>query len=117
MQVSYVAWTIECSINDRDGLDSVMGDLVSAVEANEQATTHYEWNISDDGATVITHERFADTDAALAHIGGFGPFAERFMAALTVNKMTVYGAPSDELKEAIAGFSPTFMSEIGGFAR
>lgn len=115
--MSYVTWIIETSVNDREALDSVMADLVSGVEANEEGTTHYEWNISEDGTTMITHERFADTDAALAHLGGFGPFAERFMAALTVNKMTVYGTPSDELKEAIAGFSPTFMSEIGGFAR
>lgn len=115
--MSYVAWMLECSVNDRDALDSVMADLVSAVQANEPGTTHFEWNISDDGATLNLHERYADTDAALAHLGGFGPFAERFMAALTVNKMTVYGAPSDELKEALAGFSPTFMSGIGGFAR
>ena len=115
--MSYVAWIIETSVNDRDALDSLMADAVSAVQANEPGTTHFEWNISDDGATMITHERFADTDAALAHVGGFGPFAERFMAAVTVDKMTVYGAPSDELKEALAGFSPTFMSEIGGFAR
>ncbi len=115
--MSYVAWTLECTINDRDGLDSVMADLVSAVEGSEEATTHYEWSISDDGNTLINYERFADTDAALAHLGGVGPFAERFTTALAVNKMTVYGSPSDEVKAAIAGFGPTYMSAIGGFHR
>ena len=115
--MSYVAFILETTVNDRGALDSLMADAVSAVQANEPGTTHYEWNISEDGATMITYERFADTDAALAHLGGFGPFVERLMAAVTVDKMTVYGAPSDELKEALAGFSPTFMSEIGGFAR
>ena len=44
-------------------------------------------------------------------------FVERFLALCTPTRMSVYGEPSDELKEAIAGFNPRYLSPVAGHAR
>ena len=67
--------------------------------------------------TLITNERFVDTAAALVHLGNFGAFAERFLAALSPVRFTVFGSPSAEVKEAAAGFGPAFYEPVGGFIR
>lgn len=115
--MSYVAFYLECSINDRSELDAVMNDLASAAEASEPGTVNYEWNVSEDGSSLINYERFADSDAALAHLGGFGAHAERFLSAVTPTKFLVFGTPTDELKAALTDLKPSYASQIGGFHR
>jgi quinol monooxygenase YgiN len=115
--MSYVAWMVESTVNDRAALDAVMADLVAAVEANEPPTTHYEWSLSADGSRLFNYDRFEDSDAAMAHLAAFGPFAERYMAALTPIRFVVYGSPSEEVMSATAAFSPEAVTPIGGFAR
>ena len=115
--MSYVAFSLECSINDRDALDTVISDLTAATQANEPGTNIYEWNVSEDGSALITYERFADSDAALVHHHGFGPYAERFLASVTITRFVVFGAPSDALKEALAEAGPSYVTQIGGFHR
>ena len=44
-------------------------------------------------------------------------FVKRFLALCTPTRMSVYGEPSDELKEAIAGFNPRYLSPVAGHAR
>ena len=115
--MSYVAWTLESTISDRAGMDSVMADAVATVEANEPQTTHYEWSVSADGSRLFNYERFEDSAAALVHLAGFGAVAERYMAAVTPTRVQVFGSPSDEVLSALAAFSPEQWSTIGGFAR
>jgi hypothetical protein len=44
-------------------------------------------------------------------------FAERFLSLCTPTRMSVYGEPSDELKETIAGFNPRYFGPVAGHAR
>jgi quinol monooxygenase YgiN len=117
LTLSYVAFALECNIVDRTALEAVMTDLATSAESDEPGTLIYEWSVSEDGSKLTTYERFADADAALTHLGGFGPHAERFMAAVTPTRVTVFGSPSAALKEALAAFAPTYFSQIGGFHR
>jgi hypothetical protein len=115
--MSYVAWVIESTVNDRAALDSVKAELLAAAEANEPQTTHLEWSFSADGSQLVNYDRFEDSAAAMTHLAGFGPFAERFMAAVTPTRFVVFGSPSDEVKSAIAAFNPEYLTPVGGFAR
>ena len=114
---SYVAFVLESSISDRAALDAVMGDLVATAEANEPGTHIYEWSVFEDGATLITYERFADSEAALAHHAGFGPYAERFLSAVKVMRFIVFGSPADALRDALSDANVSYVSQIGGFKR
>ena len=109
-----VAFILEAKINDRTAMDLVMAALVAHSE-NEEGTLVYEWNASADGSTLVTYERFKDSAAALAHVRGFGAYAEAFMKAVSVKGLKVLGAPNDALRAAIDDFGPEYLLPIAGF--
>jgi hypothetical protein len=74
--------------------------------------------IGADGKSAQVHERYADSNAAIRHLASFNEnFADRLMELVEPVGMTVYGSPSPELKEKLAGADPVYMDFIGGFAR
>ena len=110
-----ISWVIELSVNNgkADEVPSLMTDMVAAVEA-ESGTLAYEWFRGDDGIHV--YERFADSDAALVHLGAFAEnFAERFMSVVTPTRLSVMGNASAALKEGLAQLGAVHYSPIGGF--
>jgi quinol monooxygenase YgiN len=112
----YVAWLLEADIKDREAAEAVMNALTDNADANEPGTTNYEWGVNSEGK-LVSYERFADSAAALAHLGGFGANAEKFMAAVTPTKFQVFGHPSDELKGAIADWQPDYVDAIRELTR
>ncbi len=114
-----VFWVITMRIKpgELENFRGVMNDLVDATRTNESNAIHYEWFISDDETQCHIYERYADSAAVMMHVKNFGHFAERFMAAVEVTGMTVYGNPNDEVTEAAKGFGAVFMAPFGGFAR
>jgi len=115
-----VFWILELNIKDGKGdeFKSLMEEMVSATKADEPNALHYEWFVDGEAKRCTIHERYADNAAVLAHLGNFGSkFAERFMGCVEATGFTVYGRPNDEVKKALDGFSPTYMTPWGGFAR
>jgi len=101
-----------------DNFKALMNEMVEATQANEPNTMIYEFFISEDNTYCQTYERYADSAAALTHIGNFGEkFAERLGAIVESKGFKVYGNPSDELKEVTSGAGAVFLTPFGGFAR
>jgi quinol monooxygenase YgiN len=105
----------------RDGrLDEareLMNEMVTAT-LQESGTRGYEWFLSEDGGNCHINERYADSDAVMAHLGNFGEkFAERFLACFEPTAFSVYGEPSDEARAALDGFGATYLAPLGGFSR
>jgi quinol monooxygenase YgiN len=95
-----------------------MAEMVEATQKNEPGTLNYEWAISDDRQVCHIYERFQDSAAAMAHMESFGAnFAARFMEVLKPTRLVVYGTPSAQVKDALAGLSPVYMALFGGFRR
>ena len=107
----------EGELLDRAKLEDVMARMVAKTQANEPGTLDYEWTVSEDGTQCAFYERYADSDAMLKHVRGFGEFAEDFMAAVKPTGFKIYGAACDELKATLADFGPTYYEKIGGFVR
>jgi quinol monooxygenase YgiN len=92
--------------------------MVEATQRNEVGALNHEWAISDDRQVCHIYERFQDSAALMSHLQWFGPnFSERFTKILKPTRVVVYGTPSQELKEAIAGLNPVYMEPLGGFRR
>jgi hypothetical protein len=54
----------------------------------------------------------------MTHLQAFGArFAERFFVVADVTRWMLYGTPSDEVKEGLSAFSPTYLGPLGGFVR
>ena len=114
-----VSWNLQTSV--REGQLSAARDLMpEMVEATrgEAGTLGYEWFLGGDGTVCHIYERYADSDAALIHLGNFGAnFAERFLQCFEPTALFVYGEPSDEAQAALADLGPVYLGTFGGFSR
>lgn len=113
-----VIWTVEATIKDgqREAFDGVMKDLIEA-SRQEEGTMNYEWTLGADQTTLHVYERYRDADAATAHLATWGAHAERFLAAAEINRFVVFSPLSSELREAVQGLNPVYMTPFGGFAK
>jgi (4S)-4-hydroxy-5-phosphonooxypentane-2,3-dione isomerase len=113
-----VAWLVELAVKP-GALESVrvlMEEMVISAQS-EPGTLSYAWYVSEDGRTVAIYERYADDAAVLSHQARFGErFAERFLGAMTVTRYTVLGAPGEEVRESLRGFTPSYLQPFGGYS-
>jgi quinol monooxygenase YgiN len=114
-----VSWHLEVAVKpgQLDAFRTLVNEMVESTRA-ETGALSFEWYIDDDGTVGHVYERYADSAATLTHLGAFGAkFAARFLAVVVPNRFTVFGRPTDEVKEALSGFRPTYPRPLGGFAR
>ena len=115
-----VYWFLEFSVNPGrfEDLKTLNAELVEGTRKNVPGMLDNHWAISDDRQVCHIYERVQDSAAVMTHLQWFGPnFSERFMKILKPTRVVVYGTPSQEVKNAIAGFNPVYMSPLGGFRR
>ena len=110
-----VVLSFEINDGQEDAFQALMADMVASTET-EDGTLNYEWYRS--GNTVQTFERFADNDAMMVHLNAFGEkFVGRFVEAVTVNGLTIYGPADERVHEAADGFGAVYLTQTGGFTR
>ena len=115
-----ISWNIQLTVNDGhlDDLKSLMAEMIDSTDTNESGTLQYEWFMSDDETTLHVNERYTNADAMMVHIGNFGAhFAERFMTYLTIQSFTIYGAATDDIKDALDPLGAAFFAKLGGFSK
>jgi quinol monooxygenase YgiN len=115
-----VYWVLEFAINQGrfEDLKTLMAEQVEATQTNEVGTLNYEWAISDDRQVCHVYERFQDSAAAMTHLESFAAnFAARFAEVGKPTRLVVYGTPSAQVKDSLAGLSPVYMAPFGGFKR
>ena len=120
MDNSEMYWVFELAIKPGrfEDLKTLMADMVEATRKNEVGALNYQWAISDDRQVCHVYERYQDSAAVMTHLESFGPnFAVRLMEAVKPARLVVYGTPSAQVKEALAGLSPVYMAPFGGFRR
>ena len=114
-----VAWILECAVKPGQlaTFKTLMEEMVDSTSA-EPGARNYEWYISEDGGTVHLWEKYADSEATLTHVKGFGAkWAARFLECMDVTGYTVYGSPDAAIRELIGGWGPRYLGPMGGFAR
>lgn len=112
-----VSWNLQLSVRDGslDDARTLMAEMVEATRG-EEGTLGYEWFLSGDGRACHINERYADSDAALAHLANFGAnFADRFLACFEPTGLTVYGEPTADARAALDGFGAAYLGTLGGF--
>jgi quinol monooxygenase YgiN len=112
-----VAWLLELAVNPGqfDAVWALMEEMVASTRA-EPGALGYAWFVGEENRTVALYERYADSAAVLAHMATFGErFAPRFLAAMAPSRLTVFGDPSEEARQALDGLNPTYLGFLGGF--
>lgn len=114
-----ISWNVQMSVREGclDSARDLMNEMVAATQ-EEPGTLGYEWFLSEDGRTCHIYERYADSEAAVAHLGSFGSrFAERFLACFEPTTLSVYGDPSADARTALDAFGASYLGWFGGFHR
>jgi len=114
-----VGWNLQLAVQDGRLTEakSLMAEMVESTRT-ETGAVDYEWFFSDDGATCHICEKYADSAAALEHLGNFGAnFADRFLACFSPTALHVYGPASDEVRGVMDGFGAQYLGYVGGFSR
>src|SRR5262249_41849628 len=75
----YLVLELEVPSGREADVAALMGELVETTRENEPRTLDFEWWTSTDGRRCHMVERYADSAAAMSHLGAFRDrFAERF---------------------------------------
>ena len=114
-----VYWVIELAVNPGrfEDLRTLIAELLEA-NRKEVGFLTCEFASSDDRQVCHIYERYQDSAAAMTHLESFGAhFAARFMEVVKPTRLVVYGTPSAQVKDALAGLNPVYMAPFGGFTR
>ena len=116
----HIQWTLEMSVRE-GGIDDVqplIDAMVAATEESEPGALIYEYYLSDDKTRCTVIERYADSDAVMAHLQNFQTkFAETFFATFEPVLLRVFGQANDDVKDALGALGATFDEQTGGFMR
>ena len=99
-----------------DGLAEFKELAAQAVEqaGTEPGTLQYDWFLSDDGRRCVVRERYASSEAVLAHLGNAGAMLGRLVELAGGVELEVFGEPSPELLAATSAFQPVIYAYVHG---
>jgi len=116
----HVSWVLEVTVREgRDAnLRNLMAEMCTATQRDEPETLDYEWFLSDDGRRLHLYERYANSAAAELHATAFNAhYAGRFFDILQFERIVLYGAPSQAIRDAFAPFGCKVLAQANGFSR
>lgn len=114
-----ISWHVELAVKagELEDFRALTSEMVEFTRA-EPGVLIYERFVSEDGKVVHVYERYANAAAAVAHLRTFkDKFGKRFSGMVDRKQFTVFGSPSDELREVLDGFGATYLGPFGGFAQ
>jgi quinol monooxygenase YgiN len=112
-----VCWWVELAIRPRclNDFEKLTGEMVTSTRA-ENGVLAYQRFISDDRRTVYVHERYEDSDAAVAHLRTFAViFGERYASMVDRKRFAVFGDLSYELRTLLDSYGATYHRPFGRF--
>ena len=91
--------------------------LSKIIKEKEPNTTEYLFYLDEKNTICHVHESYENSDAAIAHNNNFASktILQKIFQISTMNKIDVYGAPSEELKELLTAFNARFFTVIAGY--
>ena len=77
------------------------------VENNEPDTINYQFYLNRSETKCIVHETYTNSESVLAHITGVASktILPKIFNISKLNRLDVYGNPSEELQKVITGFN------------
>ena len=91
----------------------IAAECIAAVKKNETGALQYDWFFNPAQTECVVRENYADSDAAMAHLGNVGELLGKLFTISDFG-LEIYGTMSEELKNAVAGFNPKVYSFYQG---
>ena len=113
-----IHWLLELELHPERVADFkvLMGEMVALAET-QPSTLVYEWYFNEDNSRCIINERYRDSTALIDHLAASGPYAERFIAAATISRLTILGDVDTATRAALEALEPSYLSIGEGFSR
>lgn len=92
---------------------NIAAKCIAAVKENEKGALQYDWFFNHDQTECIVRENYADSDAAMVHLGNVGELLGQLFTISDFD-LEIYGTMSEELKNAVAAFNPRVFSFYRG---
>ncbi len=85
-------------------------DMSRMVENNEPDTINYQFYLNTSETKCMVHETYKNSESTLAHIVGVASktILPKIFNISKLNRLDVYGNPSEELQKVIASFDYRF---------
>ena len=84
-----------------------------AVKEKETGALQYDFFFNADETECVVRERYADSNAVLAHLANVGPILGKALE-MSEFSLEVFGDPSDQLRAATAALNPKVYSFYQG---
>jgi quinol monooxygenase YgiN len=93
--------TAKCSIHEGklEDFRRIGQDCIDIVRANEPGTLRYDWFIDESRMECRILEKYESSEALMAHAGNLGDKLGELTGCCDVS-LEIYGAPSDQVREA-----------------
>jgi quinol monooxygenase YgiN len=101
-----VAWHVELAISPGGvaALKRLTAEMIAASRA-DPGTLSYQRFISDNESVLHVYERYADSDAAVAHLEMFAHhFGARYSQLVERRRFSVFGTVNDALRRTLDGY-------------
>jgi quinol monooxygenase YgiN len=112
-----VFWWVELVVRPGclDEFETLTGEMVASTQA-ENGVLAYQRFISADQQTVYVHERYENSDVAVAHLVKFAAtFGERYGSLVERKRFVVFGDASEALRTLLDRYGATFYRPFGAF--
>jgi len=117
--MSKVSFLLELAIKDGQlqAFKEIARGLIKTVQDGEPGTLTYQWRIGEDGKACLLHDVYKDSEALLTHLGNVGPSLPELFAIAPITRFDVLGPASNDVRAALADFSPNYFPDFAGFDR
>ena len=94
-------------------------DMSRVVEANEPDTINYQFYLNRVETKCIVHETYTNSEAVLAHNNSVASqtILPKIFNMAKINRLDVYGNPSEELQKVLTSFHSQTFNLFTGFSR
>ena len=94
-------------------------DMSRMVENNEPDTINYQFYLNRSETMCMVHETYTNSDSTLTHINAVASKAilPKIFNIAKINRLDVYGNPSEELQKVLTSFNSQIFNLFTGFSR
>lgn len=92
-----------------DEFKRLAAESMARTRERDSGTLQYDWFLAEDGSECVLRERYRDSAAVLEHAMNLGELIPGIVG-VSDPEVEIYGAPTADLVEALAGLAPRVYS-------
>ena len=102
----------------KEEFKKLIQDMSRMVKNNEPDTINYQFYLNRSETKCMVHETYKNSESVLAHITGIASktILPKIFNIAKLNRLDVYGNPSEELQKVLTSFDSQIFNLFTGFS-